>query len=163
MDESVGKRSSVAIAGERILIQWAKSWRLLGLRRAAGVILVVGENRASRGASMAGWISAAEERFKRESMLMRAAGGGVDNSSCFMGEEEKSCKKAASLAKSVARYSLPLNGSNSFARLCSMGVRGYTSYGVNRGDCDCGCVVNPRREFMGEKVELGAERLEGVE
>ena len=126
MEESVGKRSSVAIAGERMLIQWAKSCRLLGLRRAGGVRLVVGENRASRGASMAGWIRAAEDKFKSESMLMRAAGGGVDKSSCFMGEE-KSVKKEASLAKSVARYSLPFNGSNSLARLCSMGVRGYTS------------------------------------
>ena len=110
------------MAGERMFIQWAKSWRLLGFRRAGGVRLVVGEKRASRGASMAGWISAAELKFRRESMEIRAVGGGVDRSSCFIGEGKSGRK--FSFAKSVARYSLPLSGSNSFARDCSMGVRG---------------------------------------
>ena len=118
----MGNLSSVAIAGERILIQCAKSCRLFGFRSAGGVKHAVGENRASRGASMAGWIKAAEERLRRESMLIRAVGGGVDNSSCFIGEGKSERKD--SFAKSVARYSLPDRGSKSFARVCSTGVRG---------------------------------------
>ena len=118
----MGKRSSVAIAGERIFIQCANNCRLFGFSRAGGVRLVVGEKSASRGASMAGWINAAELRFKSESMEIRAVGGGVDRSSCFMGLGKSDRK--LSFAKSVARYSLPLNGSNSFAKECSMGVRG---------------------------------------
>ena len=72
---------------------------------------------------MAGWISVAELKFKSESMEILAVGGGVDRSSCFMGLVGKSDRKF-SFAKSVARYSLPLRGSNSFANECSIGVRG---------------------------------------
>lgn len=36
----------------------------------------MGLKRALRGASMGGWISAADERFRRESIEMRAVGGG---------------------------------------------------------------------------------------
>ena len=83
---------------------------------------------------MGGWIRAWEDKFNRESMLIRAVGGGVDNSSFKVGADKSTREK--SLGKSVAaRYSLPpVNVSKSFVRFCSIGVRGYTSYGANRGD-----------------------------
>ena len=40
-------------------------------------MFVVGEKRALRGASMGGWTSADDDRLRRESMLIRAVGGGV--------------------------------------------------------------------------------------
>ena len=85
---------------------------------------MVGEKRAFNGASMGGWMRAAEDKFSRESILIRAVGGGVDKSSVII-VSDKSGRN--SFAKSVARYSLPLSGSKSFAIVCSMGVRGYTS------------------------------------
>lgn len=113
-------------------------------------MLVVGEKSAFNGASMDGWTSAAEDKFRRESILMRAVGGGVDKSSRDRGFGKSG---RGSFAKSVARYSLPLNGSNSFARF-STGVRGYMSYGANLGDW-----VSPtRRWLMGEK-ELAVDNV----
>lgn len=82
---------------------------------------MVGEKRALRGASIGGWTSAAEDKLRSEVMEIRAVGGGVDKSSV-----EGFVKKSfGTLAKSVARYSLPLSGSNSCFRTdCSTGVRG---------------------------------------
>ena len=60
---------------------------------------------------MGGWINAAEDKLRRESILILAVGGGVDKSSCSAGENSGTYP---SLAKSVARYSPPCKGSNSF-------------------------------------------------
>jgi hypothetical protein len=64
--------------------------------------------------------------------------------------------------KSVARYSLPLTGSNSFScgstDVCGFGERENVSYGAKRGDG----VRGTRRWFIGENP-LGRERVDGVE
>lgn len=98
----------------------------------------MGENSAFKGASIGGCTRAAEDRLRRESILIRAVGGGVDRSSVVESGGFKSGRN--SLAKSVARYSLPVRGSNSLGAKvavvgCSVGVRGYASYEVYRGDC----------------------------
>lgn len=82
----MGKRSSVPIAWERMFIQCANRPALYGLSKAGGKRFAVGEKRAFNGASMGGWINAAEDKLRRESILIRAVGGGVDKSSCRDGE-----------------------------------------------------------------------------
>jgi hypothetical protein len=76
-----------------------------------------------------------------------------------------------SFAKSVARYSLPESGSNCFEvreddrSCCSIGVRGYISYGVNLGLPNRGlsCVPANRRWLTGEKLaDAGPLNVEGV-
>jgi hypothetical protein len=54
---------------------------LYGFSNAGGNRFVVGEKRAFNGASIGGWINAAEDKLRRESILILAVGGGVDKSS----------------------------------------------------------------------------------
>jgi hypothetical protein len=63
-----------------MFIQCANNPALYGFERAGGRILVVGEKRALSGASIGGWMSADDDRLRRESMLIRAVGGGVERS-----------------------------------------------------------------------------------
>ena len=93
----------------------------------------MGEKRAFSGASMGGWINAADDRLSRESMDILAVGGGVDKSSCKDGENSGTYPSLL-LAKSVAKYSPPCEASNSAIRAGGAGDFGKPSYGANRGD-----------------------------
>ena len=83
-----------------MLIQCVNNPALYGFNNAAGRIFVVGEKRAFNGASIGGCTNAADDKLRSESMLIRAVGGGVDNSSLAT---EVANSGTNSFANSVAR------------------------------------------------------------
>lgn len=58
-----------------------------------------------------------DEGLSSESIEIRAVGGGVERSSVEVGIPGSAGKSGGTLAKSVARYSLPVRGSNSCFRV----------------------------------------------
>jgi hypothetical protein len=145
------------MARERTLIQWAKRPALYGLSNTGGRTFLVGEKRALRGASIGGWIRAAEDKFSSESMLMRAVGGGVDRSS--LGTDQSGINVLSDISV-VMKWLAAIAESKSlvFATEGGTGLRLKVSYGVNRGDG-----VSGTRRFIGENPELGCDKVEGVE